>query len=192
MSTEQNLDYWTRQFARSAGLPVPQEEVTSVQDILDYWTRVFERSMHTDGQDDEPVEAVDLFVEDDRNRSAALLETGWFSKMVGPFGQVPVQFFAVLTSGEFIYFRGRGKQVYLEIYPSQEDEEMGRNLIARYSMTYPVREDLPAGEVDFGAGVMPEETAVALIQEWVSTYLRHLQQARDVSARAEAAFGECA
>ena len=181
MTNEQSLDYWTRQFARSAGLPVPETEVTSVQDILDYWTETFERAS-------EASEVEDLFEEDGRNRSQVLTETGWFQKMVGPFGKVPVQFFGVLATGEFIYFRGRGKEASLEVYPSQEDEENGCNLIARYSMTYPARQDLQDGEVDFGAGVMPEATAQALIQEWVSTYLRHKKQAQDFSRSVETAI----
>lgn len=119
-------------------------------------------------------------------QSSDLAATGWFSELTGPWGRVPVQFTATLAEGgEFIYFRARGSKVTLEVYPSQEDEENERNLIALYSMDYPRKTELADGEVDFGAGVMEVSEAEALIQEWVGTYLRHRRQAAEVSALAD-------
>ena len=111
-------------------------------------------------------------------RDPSLIASGWFSDLHGPYGKVPVQFVGSLVSGEYVYFRARGEEVSLEVYPSEADFEADLNLIARYSEKVERHDDL-------GAGLMDNETCVGYIKEWVSTYLTHKRQAEEVSRQVE-------
>lgn len=90
--------------------------------------------------------------------NAELSASGLLARHFGPAGMCPVQLFGLLESGEFVYFRARGRKVELQISRSPEDEPH-----ATYRKKLLVNHEL-------GCGVLPVEVCVGYIKAWLSDY----------------------
>ncbi|MDX1987205.1 MAG: hypothetical protein SFV17_11015 [Candidatus Obscuribacter sp.] len=97
----------------------------------------------------------------------ALQDSGYFRRWQGPFGAVPVQFLAELTSGEFVYFRARGKKLSMQIAATAADWQESRYL-ASFEEPYRHAQDT------LGAGLCPADHCTTQILAWLKLY----QQAR--------------
>lgn len=83
----------------------------------------------------------------------------YFESCTGPWGACPVQLTGRLKSGEFVYFRARGRRVELEI---STDEESTPNV--RYS------KELHVLNHELGTGVLPTEICLSFISRWLDDY----------------------
>lgn len=99
-------------------------------------------------------------------RHPGLEATGLFAQFWGPAGGVPVQLMGVLTTGEQVYFRARGKNITLEVSRSQDDPERNNGIIARYRKDAIVDDDNP-----FGASLIDVDEAAGLIDGWLQRFI---------------------
>lgn len=97
----------------------------------------------------------------------ALQDSGCFTHWRGPYGAVPVQFLGELKTGEFVYFRARGRKLSMQIAATQSDWEESRYL-ANFEEPY----EAPAMDAEdpFGAGLCPADRCVAQILTWLKLY----------------------
>lgn len=93
----------------------------------------------------------------------ALQNSGYFRRWQGPFGAVPVQFLAELTSGEFVYFRARGQKLSMQIAATAADWQE-RFYLASFEEPY--RQALET----LGAGLCPPDRCAAQILTWLKLY----------------------
>ncbi len=92
--------------------------------------------------------------------------TGWFRAFHGPVGTVPMQFFAILHTGEYVYFRARGRTASMRITGHPSDAAPIRSF-KRF-----VRNDHP-----LGAGVLDEKQCIEMITHWLGKYFTQLERA---------------
>ena len=95
-----------------------------------------------------------------------LVASGWFSEGQGPYGLVPVQLTGYLTTGEYAYFRARGKRASLEISASPEATPH-----RTFSQEVHVDHEL-------GAGMLPTAQAVQLIKGWLAEHMNAVPPAQ--------------
>lgn len=98
-----------------------------------------------------------------------LANSGWFqggvwegvrlSAGIGPFGLCPVQLYGRLVNGEFVYFRARYDLAEMEIRSTPKAKP-------HRQFSVEVRAD-----TELGAGGMPVDEAVELIETWLTEYL---------------------
>ncbi len=91
--------------------------------------------------------------------------TGWFRVFHGPVGAVPVQFFAMLHTGEYVYFRARGRKASLTISRHPSDAAPIRRFERFVRIDHPL-----------GAGVMKEEQCVQMVIHWLGKYFTQLKR----------------
>ncbi len=94
----------------------------------------------------------------------ALVATGWFTELYGPFGGCPVQLLGRLSTGEHVYFRAREGKVTLSIAYSEDDatSREGPHL-ADYQLGMKTTED---------AGLLPHDLCAAIVFVWVAAYMK--------------------
>lgn len=93
----------------------------------------------------------------------ALLDSGYFQRWQGPFGAVPVQFLAELKTGEFVYFRARGKKLPMQIAATAADWQESRYL-ASFEEPYELSQE------PLGAGLCPKDHCTTQILSWLKQY----------------------
>lgn len=105
----------------------------------------------------------------------ALRHSGFFSHWKGPYGAVPVQFLGELKTGEFVYFRARGRKLSMQIAASQGDWEESRYL-ANFEEPYDAPNAEPNAQPNsetedpFGAGLCPADRCATQILTWLKLY----------------------
>jgi len=103
-------------------------------------------------------------IDETKVRHARLEETGWFTQFWGPTGAFPVQLMGLLTTGELVYFRARGKKITLEVAACDDDFDSDR-VIARFRQDVVIDDDN-----EFGASMMEEDAAAELIERWLGEF----------------------
>lgn len=88
-----------------------------------------------------------------------LARSGLFSQHFGPCGACPVQLVGYLESGEFVYFRARGRKVELQI---------SRDPDAPVHASY--FQELEVVNHELGTGVLPVAICLEYIKNWLSDY----------------------
>lgn len=89
-----------------------------------------------------------------------LLALDYFREFWGPSGICPVQLMGYLHSGEFVYFRARGRKVSLSFH-ADADSEPFRTF--ECSLDY---------KHELGTGALPVEICVSYIKDWLREYLQ--------------------
>ncbi len=102
-------------------------------------------------------------VEEDQFQHPELVATGWFRSLNGPFQHHPVQFYGVLTTGEYVFFKARETTIKLDVYPSFQRSD-NKDRLVRYEQ-----------RVETDPGDMSDEQCLVYIKRWIAQYLASKQ-----------------